>query len=197
MTLWQYKPAGISDNNGRIIFVWLGNSSLNGIGTYTIIYTPGAGDTWWGNFTSYFKLDKSFPGSLIVTSYSTQIGSVYNILMKSNGNIYLLWNAGFGQIYEYILPNNGAYNSWYARLSPTSNFNSLSMTWKYTYNFLCSLWCCLMNDKIIGIASFTMPAISILNGDITDTTIASNNYWNTFGSGKEVPWIPVIFKENT
>jgi len=41
------------------------------------------------------------------------------MVMKSNGNIHLLFNTGYNCVFEYVLTNGS--NIFYPRLSPTRN----------------------------------------------------------------------------
>ena len=157
----QIIPKGIYDkNNNRILVVWNGKSTDDVSdstlrGTYYLFINL-SGNTY-ASKTTAVKLTQNVPAE----------GGYYNMVMKSNGNIHLLFNTGYNCVFEYVLTNGS--NIFYPRLSPTRNvkhtmaYNKIlngvnyDGIQRYTYTGVLSVD--IYNDKIMGVGQFINPEV--------------------------------------
>ena len=147
----QLLPIGIYIPSMQgILIVWNGRSSSKGIGTYYMFMT---------NLSSTL----SFSTTTLLTSNVPGEGSYYNLIIKSNNTVVLMFNAGQNQIYEYILSNGSTV--FYLRTQPSSNLKYQTLMTLIGdgtdgYNNHSTLSIDNYNDKIIGVGMFTMASMA-------------------------------------
>jgi hypothetical protein len=85
----QGWPIGIFDGNNRILIVWSGGSATDGNGTFYCFMNLNIN----GNSSS---ISSALTNPICLTNNLVAYGSYYNLCLKPNGNIHLIFNAGYG-----------------------------------------------------------------------------------------------------
>lgn len=176
----QHSPYGIVDNNGRVIFVWVGRNS--------------AVDT---NFYVFYNImtisNSTLAGSkqtdIIFASYTT---NTINLLKKSNGDIHMVIGLP-GGVVQYCLYNNSGVFSPIVTIRDNYKYQLLTNKYGSTLNGF-NVSCDLYGDKIVGLGMFSAPSLMKL-ADFSNLTNQTAN----FGSANTqvVPLFPYYFSEHT